>query len=451
MMELLNMPNFLPSTFGRWLVLLGGLDLTRAALCFSQPSLTIDDAIMQSLGVAPEYAQTKAMRESTQWKRTEVFGQGFLPKITISGNHFFNRRYQYLNVALGGPIVPFPLIYPTSLAQIDVSVPIFDGLANVRNLRAADLNLEAANHDLDFAKFELSQRVRLAFWQTLAANLALSASEMNVRSFQDHLDQTNALKRAGTSTRYDVLRVEVQLNEAHSDLIEAQDAVVVTRRKLAQVMGLMEDDRPLVGTLPEPDAAVLKHVPGSHLSALAQRPDLQALELRAQAAERMREAQRFWWSPQLSFIANATWYNNLTPGLLDFGNYRLAYNYGIAAKWNIFDGGVAYAQERQAIEAKTTREKMTQKALLGLPYDTAYWRHRYLSLASRYHSKRLNLKRSTESVRLASAEHRAGTKTASEVLDAELDLYRARLGVVDAQSKAAESLIQLELALGRKI
>ena len=49
------------------------------------------------------------------------------------------------------------------------------------------------------------------------------------------------------------------------------------------------------------------------------------------------------------------------------------------------------------------------------------------------------------------AEERAGTRTSSETLDAELDLFRARAGVVNAQVNASEAQIRLELALGRRL
>jgi len=53
-------------------------------------------------------------------------------------------------------------------------------------------------------------------------------------------------------------------------------------------------------------------------------------------------------------------------------------------------------------------------------------------------------------VRLATLAVRAGTKTHSEALDAELELFRARAGIIHAQIDAAEALSSLQLALGRR-
>jgi outer membrane protein TolC len=54
-------------------------------------------------------------------------------------------------------------------------------------------------------------------------------------------------------------------------------------------------------------------------------------------------------------------------------------------------------------------------------------------------------------VRLARLSYDAGSRTNTDVLDAELDLFRTRAGVVQSQLSAAEALINLELAFGSSL
>jgi outer membrane protein len=215
-------------------------------------------------------------------------------------------------------------------------------------------------------------------------------------------------------------------------------------------LGLDQDDRSLTGDLPAPNASPIRQLKFD--AAIAQdRTDVKALELRAEASDKMKTAQNVWWVPSLSFGANYTWYNDLSNSITQASNFQSAYNTGLFLRWNLFDGGVSYAKSREAAYASAQQDKNVEKARLTLPYDFDYWKRRYLSNASRFEAKQLDLERSKESVRLAREEQKAGTRTSSEVLDAELDLYRARVGVVNAQSNAAEAQIRLELALGRKI
>ena len=62
-----------------------------------------------------------------------------------------------------------------------------------------------------------------------------------------------------------------------------------------------------------------------------------------------------------------------------------------------------------------------------------------------------NLERSKRSVQLALSGLRSGTQTNTDVLDAELDLFNARAGVIQSEIKALEAQIKFENAIGRKI
>jgi outer membrane protein TolC len=413
-------------------------------------TLTLEEAVQEGRDHSPDVQRAQAASDQSRWHTFETLGAGFLPRLTASGNYYLNRKFEILNINFEGSAVAFPSIYPTTSTELDLVVPIFDGLANIHRYQAASLQQQAVENETARTTFEMEQSIRLAFYQALAASLSESVAEENVKTFNDHLKQTGAEKKGGIATNYDVLRVQVQLNEAQSDLIDAQDNVALTRQKLNQLLGVDQDERALSGDLPTPNAETIKHL--SFDSRIAEdRTDVKALELRAEASDKERTANNVWWIPQASFGANYTWYNDLSNSITQSSDFQSAYNLGIFVRWNLFDGGVSYAKAKEAAYANVANEKSVEKARLTLPYDFDYWKRRYMSNASRFIAKQLDLERSQESVRLARDEQRAGTRTSSEVLDAELDLFRARVGVVNAQSNAAEAQIRLELALGRKI
>ncbi len=95
--------------------------------------------------------------------------------------------------------------------------------------------------------------------------------------------------------------------------------------------------------------------------------------------------------------------------------------------------------------------KTLKMAQLKMPTDFETNRRRYNYSTALYKSRIVNVDRAQESVRLATAGYRAGVRINSEVLDSQLELFRARAGVVSAQLSAAESLVNLELATGQKI
>ena len=408
-------------------------------------ALDLDSAVGEAQGKSPEVQRAKAVAEEALGRRAEAFGAGFLPRISATASHAFDNRFIALPVpGLGS----FNEAMPSSMLELDASLPLFDGFAGRRRLEAADANGLAAQRDLEFAEFALAQHVRLAFFQARAAELISDVFDQNVKTLEEHLRLVQLLFRNGAATDYDMLRVEVQLNEARSDALEARDNVDLDRRKLTQAMGNEDDARPLHGELPIPNEKALAGArlePGS-----AKRADLEALDLRAGALAKVAKADDAYLIPKLSLAASYQYYNIIDRSF-DNGYFKDAYTVGATLTWNIFDGDVSRSRARVSAAQRTQAEKATRQAKLQLPYDLEKWRRKYLSGFNRYRVRTLDVKKSQDEVTLARQEQKAGARTSSEVLDAEVDMFKAKAGAVNAQLAAAEAYLQLELALGRKL
>ena len=441
--------NSLPVILAACCALAGGL--ARAQTNTNGVGLTLSQALDEGLNHSPEIQRARAASDESHWKRYEALGGGFLPKLEVDAHHYLNEQYTTTSLSLGGPAISFSGFYPTDVAALEFSLPIFDGLGNIRKLQAASLSEDASKKELDQAEFQLRQDIRLAFYKALAASELQDVANQNVKTLEDHLKQVNVQKRGGVATKYDLLRVEVLLSEARADAIDANDSLAITRKKLAELMGLESDERILKDTLPVPDGSKVKNLELTDLP--KERADIQALILRADAASRMEDARSSWFVPQISLGGEYMYYQQqfVDTAVHDTGNWAPAYNFGVFLKWNLFDGGMAYAQSQQATFRHVQAEKSSQLAKLQVPYDFNYWKRRYMSNTDHYASKQLDITRSEESVRLAREEQKAGTRTSTETLDAELDLFRSRAGVVNAQVNAIEAEIHLELALGREI
>ncbi len=413
--------------------------------------LTLESAIEEGLLRSPQIQKSKAQVEEAAWKRSEILGLGFLPKLSVSGTHYLATQYSISIISTMGN---FPGFYPITTLSADISIPLFDGLANVIHLNAAGLNEEAVRKEASYAEFQLKKEIQLAFHQALAAEQLYAVAEENVRTLEEHLHQVKTQQNGGSATQYDVLRVEVQLSDGKADAIDSQDVVVLARRKLTQFMGLEADVRSIRGVLPIPNEARVKTLKEEDI--LSVREDIQALDLRTDAANRFRTAKKLWAVPVISLGGQYLLYdqqqvNFATSGVSNTGNFQSAYNVGLFLKWNLFDGGVSVADANQLGAQEVIVKKNAEIAKIAVPYDFEYWKRRYLSNTDHYLSKKFDIQRSQESVRLAREEERAGSRTSTETLDAELDLFRARAGAITSQVNASEAQIRLELVLGRNI
>jgi outer membrane protein TolC len=413
--------------------------------------LVLDSAIEEGLRQSPQIQGSQAVVSEKRWKANEVMGENFLPKISISGTHFLDKRYSLTNVSFGAAPINFPGFYPTTQVSADAEMPLFSGFTGIARLQSAAMLEDVAAREHSRAQFVLSQEIRLAFFQALAARELQKVSEQNVKTLEDHLRTIKIQKRGGVATKYDALRVEVQLSEAVSDSVDTFDSAQMARRRLSVLLGTEADERPLDGSLPNPVPEVVTDL---DTTTPFQRPDIEAMSIKALAAQRAESAQSRWLIPSVSLIGQFLVYNSQSMNngaVSDTGVYRTAYNVGVRVHWNLFDGGVSFSQANASAAQAVQAERMAQAAKLQVPYDLAFWKRRYLANSQHYLAKRLDIARSEESVRLAKEEERAGTRTASEALDAILDLFKARAGMVNAQMNATEAQIRLELALGRRI
>jgi OMF family outer membrane factor len=150
-------------------------------------------------------------------------------------------------------------------------------------------------------------------------------------------------------------------------------------------------------------------------------------------------------------VGEYQFYDFASRDLFEPKGYPDAYQLGLAASWNLFDGGASLAKEKEAGEERKQADAAAEEAKLQAPYDFDFWKRRLGYSAALYRARLAEVDKAKESVRLSRLGFKAGTRTTTDVLDSELDYFRATAGVVAAQVEAAEALMNVELAVGKRI
>ncbi|MFL5814095.1 MAG: TolC family protein [Bdellovibrionia bacterium] len=415
---------------------------------FADDRLTLGQAIQEGLELSPTVQKFQSVRDQSKWN-TYVGLSGLLPKIELHAKHDFSNRYETVPVTLGSLSAAVPKVYPKTAFGIEAQWVLFNGFANVHQYQASLNTYEASEQQLSRTQFEAKKRIQLAFYNALAAQRFEEVAEENVRTLQENMRQVNLRMQNGRSTQYDVLRVEVQLSDAKTELERTQDNVIILRRLLAQAMGKKSDPRFLNGELPVPkQAGIVQNLstPDVH-----ERQDYRAGALRSEAADHEAKAASGALLPVIGLSTAYDRYENTDYPGQAYGGFRDAWNIGVFAKWNILDGGATIARSGAAQASARRAEYEYQEAVLNVPADYELWKRRYLYSAHRYDAKSEDLKRSQESLRIAELSFQQGRRTITDVLEAETDLFRARAGVVQSQLDAEEALVKLELTFGKDL
>ena len=402
----------------------------------------VSEALTQSL----QLQKTEAAYEEASWKKSETL-QGFLPSLTGSVNYLTNKKYMLVDVNLGGNPASIAQVVPTTAYTLNASLPLFDGFASTHRLLSAKHAQKSAEYELDWARFSIERQTILQFYKAIAAKSLKEVADQNLKSLNDHLKDTLAMKKAGVSTNYDVLRVQVQASEAESEILNAQNNLDAAQMKLAEILGKESEDRDLVGQLPEIGIDVVQKA--SQLKA-EDRADLKALRERRSAADSLDDSTGAYWVPKIAAFGQYQYYNNINDRFTDDAKFREAYMVGLNLTWNLFDIA-SIAKSKQSSAQYVQMQKNIQMTEIKAKQDLDFWKKKLNYFINVYQARRADIDRSLEAVRLAKEGRRAGVRTNTEQLDAEVDLARVRAHQVNAQIGAIEALVNLELATGKTL
>jgi outer membrane protein TolC len=421
-----------------------------SASLHADDGLSLAQALDQAKAHNPELRKLQLSADAADWKRREALST-YIPHLGVSAVHHLGMKYGALNVVFGGADINFPTAMPQTELNLGASWTLFDGLGAWDSYKADGLEAEAAALEVRHALTHAEQAVKTRFYKALAAQELVKVADQNILTLEDHASLAEASERAGFATRVDVLRIGSQLEEARAEKLLAEDNAVLARRELFQVLGESPTAQALEGSLPAPDSAKVAEDLSLDPS---QREDFQALARRQEALQRRQAAAGAGvWAPKLSLFGGEQFYRygDFDPAILPNDSLQSAYAYGIRLSWDLFDGGASWARYQQAQEAVAQIVESQRRQSLSAMDDFEAAKRHYRYNTALYQARLRSVEKSEESVRLAILGVKAGTQTQAQALDAELDLFRARAGVIRAQVDAAEALSSLEQALGRTL
>jgi outer membrane protein TolC len=409
--------------------------------------LTLNQAMQEGIDNNPFLKMSKAALEEARAKKRETFGY-YLPKVDILANHVFKLKYQEIQIS---PTSVFESMYPKTSYGARAELNLFDGFKTTYSYSGSKSLAEAADYELAHTLMNTENTIRLKFVQALGAQVLAGVAESNVKTLSDHLKRAQELLRHGEFTKVDVLKIQVQLEQAIPEKLAAIDNVYLARKALSEAMGVENDQRPLLDSLPVPKEELVKNLDSNSANLAQGRLDLKALEKRVEASDDLYKASRSIWMPKVNLVADYQYYNNRDFSFSDSDKFKNSYAIGVNFIWNLFDGGVSFAHQEGSYYQKLQQEQKARKLTMASSNEIEFWKRRYLNSTVLYSAKLRSVDASKESVRIYQNGLKAGTRTNSDLLDAELDLDRSQAGVIKAQIDAVEAILNLELAMGRRI
>jgi len=405
--------------------------------------------------------------------RVDAAWASFLPRLT--GTARYTRLSDFTVPSLGsvvgtnapqGPINPlalppgtgfyaanlsFPIVLNQWLFQANITVPISDYFLRInQNYTAATHSQAAYRFDAIAAKAKAYSDGKVAYYTWLRARGAVIVAVQALNDQKTHLKDAQNQFQAGNASRADVLRAETAVSSAELAVERAKNLMDLAEKQMRVAMHSAEGDAFLPGEqLDAPLPALQGNLKQMTLEAVSARFEVKSIDANAESARQQMAVVRAGRYPQVSAFADGIYANPNPRRFPATQDWFATWDVGAQVIWSpndlvVADASVVDAEARvNALQA----QRGVVRDGIEIEVVQAYQAVREADFS--IDAGRRELASAIEAHRVARELFTNGRGTSTTLTDAESELTRARLDVLNAHIDARVSRIRLDHALGR--
>jgi outer membrane protein, adhesin transport system len=417
----------------------GWLVVALAALPYPSAAQPLNEALKNLLTTNPEIqAREKAVESNRQGIRQAY--SGYLPRVDAFGEYGPNYIDSPVTKQAGGG----SWFETKEVVGGRITQRLFDGFATPSDVRSARLDVDVASFALDGTRQNILFDGIEAYIEVRRQNALVGLARHNEDTIRRQLSLEDERVRRGAGIAVDVLQAKSRLQIAKERRVTFEGGVQDATARYIQVFGTAPDlDRmtpaePPVGSLPASQEQTVT-------IAEDENPAIDASLAAVEVASEQRRRARADYYPTIELVgtANRETDNDLVRGTREDAGVV------VAATWNLFSGFATVAGvNRAAVDYgasqdnhESIRRQVNEQARLAWnQYRTASERTELLQnavvIAEEVFDARHKLRE-------------AGKETVINVLDAERELYDARIELTRAQADRRIAAFGLLRSMGR--
>ncbi|HSJ25936.1 MAG TPA: TolC family protein [Longimicrobiales bacterium] len=382
-------------------------------------SMTLDEVVQRALLTSPQIAQAAGNVQTSATAERTSMGQ-FLPNLNVSSGATLastNRFDPNLGTTISGSSDSYS-------AGISTSLDLFTGGRRGADLARSRAQTSAAEAALIEQRYAVTRNAKAGYYDVLRATDVIRSAEARLARAEQVLEAAERRSQVGSGTRSDLLRSQLEVNNARQALLQAQNQKRNAMFNLGRVVGVdgpvdAAHEQPLEpAELPLTREELLELVMAASPAVVT----AQASEVAASASVRSARSQ---YLPNLSSSGSYNWANDEP----SFNDVRGSWSMRLSMSFPVFNR----FQREETIE-----RAQVQASLARIQLDDA---RRFA---------RVNLERVLGALETA-AQQIALAEQALEVAmeDSRVQEERYRLGVstILEQVTSQENIVAAEAAL----
>jgi outer membrane protein len=394
------------------------------------------DAILLAYQTNPSLrAQREALRSTDEGYLQARAGFGPQANITAQYGHTDAQVQSYYGAPASGNHAW------TGSSDLSVTQSVYSSGANTASLRGAGAQILSSREQLRQAEQQLIQNVITAYMDVRRDRETIRILKDEIAALKGEFDETKAKGKLGQLTRTDVAQSEARLLSAQAQLNLAQGRLNVSNAEYLNVVGQSPGELE-----PEPDLPGLPaKVDQAFDAADHNNPQLlQAIEDEKVAREKVNQAKAADGATMsLKFDAAISPTEPYLPRQYD-------QSVSVAAVFSkpLFTSGYNASKIRQALDEDNRAQLGIEQARRGVVQLVAQAWDQLSSTQSALVIEERQVQVETTAVEGNRIEERVGQRSTIDLLNAELELANARLGLVQSRHDAYIARAALLSAMG---
>lgn len=406
-------------------------------------AFNLSSAWQAALKNDPSYQAAISEREAGQTNRA-MGRAGLLPQVNASLGR--TRMDGTLDSPTAtGNVVTEDLDYTAKTNEIRATQTLFNW-GRIAEYRQGNARADYSLAVFDTRAKDTSVRLVNRYFQALLAYENVVLARNNVEANQKHVQAAQRRFDSGEGTVTDIRETRSRLDLSRADLIQRQDALIVARRELQEMVG-MSPER-LVGLTPKfPILPLNPPTLADWLAmAMAGNSEIRTGEEGLRVAEAEIDRSFGGHLPSVDLVASRRVVERET---ISTRNQESATNsFGVQVNLSVFSGGLTSAQVDQARHNRDRAQSELAATRERIAVEVTRQYQGVVSGAERIRALEVAVESTSAALHAVERGYQAGTRSVVDILDAQEQVYRAQLDLTQARLEYVLARLMLSAAAG---
>lgn len=395
--------------------------------------LTLNDAVRSALATSSSLRGAEAKVEGARARIDEASSHQY-PTVSVGLTPL---HLGILDPSLNTMLNSFaPGLSPNMLSEmLTVSQVLYDGGRSQLGRQAAETGTEMAAQGVKLTRQNVAFDVANSYLTVLRTESLLQTTVLAQRQAEQHLKDAQLREQAGAGSHFDTLQAQTAVALVQGRLIQARNAVRLSRISLATAIHQPVADRSLD---PNPALPVVAVDLAGLERGLEQRPEVEIAKRQSRVDALTTEISARDRLPVAAVQGIVLGQGTSIPAYVVMGSLN----------WTLYDGGKTEAKVKQGEMSTAADEASLTSLREGLRLEIEKAIADRDEAKERIAAAEQGLKTAQAGFDLANLRYTEGAGTGSEVIDATSALSQAQAGYVQATYDEYGAELRLAKALG---